>query len=154
MTDLVSLKEHNAQLREQVQAVALGKENAWLETMLGMTTLAESAVLRPADRLLTPQDIQREVGWGGAYAAPFVSQPDDYYEGRCKPFYENEQDIGTQRGIGRYMAGADSMAVCVLSNLRNYTIGPGFKVTVSAKKGKGGEALVAETEPAAVQFKN
>lgn len=146
MTDIATLETRRDDLLEQWRVSQTAREVALLESYLHgdtMHSLLVEGMLHPGDPILTPQQIQREVGWGTAAGpAPYRSQADDYYEGRCKPFYENEADVQNIRGLGRYLAGADEMAAAILKNLRNYTVGEGYAVTVSARKNRGGEAMV------------
>lgn len=142
MKSLTALQSEHAKVREHVEALALQKEIEAMQSAIGMFTMSgllQEGILRPGDPILTQSQIQKEIGFGtgGGY---YSSLPDDYYLGRCRPFYENEGQHQQIRGIGRLLAGSDEMAACVLRNLRNYTIGEGYKVTVSPRKGKGGEA--------------
>lgn len=139
---------------EQVESLVLQKEIDSMQSALGIHTmngLVREGIMRPGDPILTQQQIQREIGFGnsGGY---YSSLPDDYYLGRYRPFYENEGQHQQIRGIGRMLAGSDEMASCVLRNLRNYTVGEGYKVTVSAKKGLGGEAMVSDVQAFVDEF--
>lgn len=151
MSNLALLKEENDSLYEQAMETLLARENAAIRSALGIDTretLLLEGTIRAGDPILTPGQIARETGWGNPGVGPYLSLADDYFEGRCRPFYENETDVQEIRGLGRFLAGADEMAACIIKNLRNYTIGGGAKVTVNAIKGKGGESLV----PAVQEF--
>ncbi len=142
--------EHDALLQE-AETLVLARANETLRSVLRSdthNTLLMEGTIRAGDPILTPAQISREVGWGASSVGPYLSLADDYYQGRCRPFYESEGDLQEIRGLGRYLAGADEMAACVLKNLRNYVVGGGAKVTVNAIRGKGGESLA----PAVQEF--
>lgn len=155
MSTLEALKARNAELTSLAEEVLVARENAALESLLGTNTrasLLSEGMLNPGDPILTRSDIQKEIGFGESHIGPYQSQADDYLRGQCKPFYECEQDLQSMRGIGRYLSGADEMAIAVLANIRNYTIGEGAAVTVQARQGRGGEAYVAALQEFVDEF--
>lgn len=152
-----ALEQRRDQLIEQAKGVALEREVRALESAIGLDTylqrMMEAAGFSAAGNyMITPQQIQREIGWGPLNFGPQLSQADDYLGGQCKPFYENEGNLQEIRGLGRWLAGSDEMANCVLGNLRNYTIADGFKVNVTAKKGSGAEAQALEVQAFVDEF--
>jgi hypothetical protein len=62
-----------------------------------------------------------------------ISSPSDRARGKCYPFYENEQDLASIRGIARFLVGSTELAISALDNLTNYTIGNGFTYSVEAR---------------------
>lgn len=151
---LETLAARRDELTEQLSAVDLAREIRYLESLLIGDTMSQLAEAIPNSPILTQAAINDEIGFGGRSHAgrPHISKADDYFEGRYRPFIENEQDIQVARGIGRYIAGADEMAKCILKNLRNYIVGPGGTVAVTPRKGKGGEAYIAALQEFVDEF--
>lgn len=147
MANKETLIARRDQLQEQAELMTLEREVRAMESILGVDTFQQrvlEGMLRPGDPILSPRQIQREIGWGNGSFGAFSSQADDYYQGQCKPFYENEIDLQNIRGLGRFLAGSTEMAECVLRNVKSYTIDDGFTAKVTPKP--GGEQLAADLQ--------
>lgn len=145
------LQQRRDDLLSQVERIQLEREVMLLESFVGRDgarqALAEAySPMLPGGYVLSPQQLQREIGWGNAALGPYISQGDDYLDGQCKPWYQNVAELQSIRGLGRWLAGSDEMAANILGNLRNYTIADGFTVKVTAKKNTGAEQLAASVQ--------
>lgn len=140
------LLERHAALVEQTKETQVEREIRAMEAALGLDTYI-NRMIEAGAQALTPQQIQREVGWGGYQnIGPHLSLADDYMSGQCKPWYQNEMDLQEIRGIGRWLAGSDETATCVLRNIKHYTIGEGFTISVTSRDGMGAEQLATQVQ--------
>lgn len=154
MADKTALIARRDSLQGQAELMVLEREVRALESAIGLDTMHTrmlEGMLRPGDPILSQAQIQREIGWGGA-AYGYISQADDYYQGQCKPFYQNEMDLQNIRGLGRVLAGSNEMAECVRRNLKNYTIDDGFTAKVTPKA--GGEQIAVELQEFVDEFRD
>lgn len=140
------LLERHASLVEQTKETQIEREIRAMEAALGLDTYI-NRMIEAGAQALTPQQIQREVGWGGYQnIGPHLSLADDYMSGQCKPWYQNEMDLQEIRGIGRWLAGSDETATCVLRNIKHYTIGEGFTISATSRDGMGAEQLAMQVQ--------
>lgn len=146
MNSLQELTARNAELDEQIERVQLSQAIQAKQSAISASTMLEAY-----PQYLSPQQIRAEIGWGEGAIGDYVSRPDDYRNGDYRPFYENEFDIQQIRGIGRYLAGSDEMTVCILMNLRNYSVGEGAEVSANAKD-KADQSLANEVQEFLEEF--
>lgn len=114
-------------LREQHEALTLRAECAHLEQFLRGQELTARMVESEFGELVNRREYLHDTpGWGYHAYDQRTTTPDDRKRGKCRPFYETEQDLAMIRGIGRYLAGAGEIGIGLLETLVNYTIGTGF----------------------------
>ena len=64
----------------------------------------------------------------------YWTSPDDYSEGRCRPLYENAQDVRAMRAQARRLVELFPVAKGALNKLTNYILGTGWDFLVKPKK--------------------
>ncbi len=121
-------------LREQVEQRRLQAEMADLERVLRAADLESRSLLEAewGDIVDRKEYLYDTPGFGYGLRDGRISRPDDRANGSFKPFFENEMDLASIRGIGRFLGTAMDTGVGILENLTNYTIGSGFTYEVQA----------------------
>lgn len=78
-------------------------------------------------------------GFGGAGYSGYTTTIEDRADGKCRPLYDNETDLGRLRSIARRMAVFCSTYIGAQQALKIYEIGSGMTVDVSPSQLRDGE---------------
>jgi hypothetical protein len=134
-------------LREQVEQRRLQAEMADLERVLRAADLESRSLLEAewGDIVDRKEYLYDTPGFGYGLRDGRISRPDDRARGACRPFFENEMDLASIRGIGRFLGTAMDTGVGILENLTNYTIGSGFTYEAQGMEGAADD-LVATVQ--------
>jgi hypothetical protein len=123
MTDTETL----ATLKEQYDALQTRLDIEQIRRALNSVDLDNRFVEADWGSLVDRREYLNDTpGFGVGTYTSRVSQVDDRKDGKCTPFFENEYDLASIRGIGRFIDQTYEVAINARENLINYTLGTGF----------------------------
>lgn len=94
-----------------------------------------------------PRDFYRDALFTGPNGIGVgTGRMDDREYGKQRPIFETEFDLDQIRAAARILCDTSSAAISSVTNLKNFTMGTGFKVTVAPEKGFNDLELVAEVK--------
>ena len=133
------MPENLTDLREQVEAAQLRAQLKSIETAMRMADLATSHVgtLREGWGDMVDRTEYLRDGYGlsnfGELSGRLPSQASDRRDGDNMPFWSSETELAQIRGVARFLAMTDEVAIGAADNLTNYVIGTGFGYKVQAR---------------------
>lgn len=132
--DLDELRQRNESARLQLETLQIESE---LTAAQAIAELPKLALREGWGDLVDPREFLYDTpgfgGYqmGGGSAVPMTTLS-DREDGRNRPFFETEQELAIIRGTGRVLTTLFPAGICIVENLRNYTVAGGFEAKAQA----------------------